>query len=64
VREQEHRTDSRAIYSEQAGEDQQAYDLVTSHLAGWRGQNERQVEEGISVEDNLQRNGHSDGPER
>jgi hypothetical protein len=64
VREQEHRTHSRATDAERSGKDQQSDEFVAPHLARGRGQDERQVEEGVAVEDNRHRNHDPDGPER
>src|SRR6266700_3847028 len=64
VREQEHRANSVAINPEHAGENQQSDEFVASDLPGWRGQNERQVEQGVSVEHDQKGNGYAHRPER
>ena len=64
MREQEHCTHSGATNMEHAGENQQSYKFIASDLPRGRGQNERQVEQGVTVEHNHERNGYPDSPER
>ena len=64
VREQEHRAHSGSINPEHAGENQQSDEFVASDLPRWRGQDERQVEQGVPVEHDQEGDGYPHGPER
>src|SRR5438876_6269820 len=64
VREQEHRAHSGATDPEYARENQQSDKFVASNLPGWRRQDERQVEQGVSVEHDQDGDGYSHGSER
>jgi hypothetical protein len=64
VREQEHCGYPGTIDPEHAGENQQSDEFIASDLPGWRGQDERQVEQGVPVEHDQEGDGYPHGPER